>query len=132
MNYVMKHFPQSKFKAILWHQGEKDVDYKPYKKALDSIIVFFRRDIVGSNEKTPFILGGMVPFWVGLEIARAEQQKIIMDTKNRMPYVEYVDPTLPFKITKAENMIDFMHYDAAGQREMGKRYFEAYKKFLKN
>ena len=132
INYVMEHFNKSKLIAILWHQGEKDIGYKQYQKSLDSLIVFFRKDIIGATGKTPFILGGMVPFWVKKNSLRQKQQKIIMDTKKRLPYIGYADPYLPFKITKPDNTIDTVHYNAVGQREIGKRYFEAFKKFLKN
>jgi hypothetical protein len=48
-----------------------------------------------------------------------------------MPYVAYVDPYKPFKITKENDLIDVYHYDAKGQREMGKRFFEAYTNLVK-
>ena len=131
VNYVMDHYPKSKFVAILWHQGEKDVHYKLFQKSLDTLIVLFRKEIKGANNNTPFILGGMVPFWVEKSAPRQKQQQIIMDTKNRLPSIAYVDPYTPFKITKENNMQDTVHYNAVGQREMGKRYFEAYKSLLK-
>lgn len=44
INYVFKKYPKSKLVAILWHQGEKDVNYKGYQKDLDTLIVQFRRE----------------------------------------------------------------------------------------
>jgi hypothetical protein len=131
-NYVFKKYPKSKLIAILWHQGERDVNYKGYQKDLDTFIVHFRKDIIGANNKTLFILGGMVPYWVELKEARKKQQSIIMETALRMPAVIYVDPYLPTKIEKPNNNIDTVHYNANGQREMGKRYFEALKSITKN
>jgi hypothetical protein len=91
-----------------------------------------RNEIVGNNKNVPFIMGGMVPYWSELKEARIHQQKIIRDTKNRLPNIAYVDPYVPFKITKPDNNQDTVHYNADGQREMGKRYFEAYKKLMQH
>ncbi len=128
INYVFKKYPKSKLVAILWHQGERDVNYKNYQKDLDTMIVQFRREIKTANSHTPFILGGMVPYWTELKEARKQQQAIIMNTTKRLPSTGYVDPYQPFRIQKPDNTIDTLHYNAAGQREMGKRYFEVYKK----
>lgn len=131
VNYVMTHYPKSKFVAVLWAQGEKDVNYKGYQSALDTFIVLLRREIVGADKNTPFIMGGMVPFWTEKNKARIHQKEILEDTKNRLPNIGYVDPYKPFKIGKPDNMKDTIHYDAAGQREMGKRYFEEFKKLAR-
>ena len=127
INYVFKKYPNSKLIAILWHQGEKDVNYKGYQKDLDTLIVQFRRDISTANSNTPFILGGMVPFWTDLKPARKKQQIIIENTTKRLSNIGYVSPYVPTRIQKPNNMLDTVHYNAAGQREMGKRYFEVYK-----
>ncbi len=132
INYVFKKYPKSNLKAILWHQGEKDVNYKNYQRDLDTLIAQFRRDIIGANKTTPFILGGMVPYWTELKPERKHQQQIIKETVNRIPVTAYVDPYLPQKIQKPNNNQDTLHYNADGQREMGKRYFEVYKNLVKN
>jgi hypothetical protein len=132
INYVFKKYPKSSLKAILWHQGEKDVNYKNYQQDLDTLIVQFRRDIIGANKNTPFILGGMVPYWVELKPQRKHQQQIIKETTRRISATGYVDPYFPQKIQKLNNNQDTVHYNADGQREMGKRYFEAYKNVVKN
>ncbi|HXD94769.1 MAG TPA: sialate O-acetylesterase [Bacteroidia bacterium] len=132
INYVFKKYPKSNLKAILWHQGEKDVNYKNYQRDLDTLIAQFRRDIIGANKTTPFILGGMVPYWTELKPERKHQQQIIKETVNRIPATAYVDPYLPQKIQKPNNNQDTLHYNADGQREMGKRYFEVYKNMVKS
>ena len=129
-NYVLKNYPKSKLKAILWCQGERDVGNKKFQAWLDSMIVGFRKDIAGDNSKTPFILGGMVPFWIEKDNERIVQQKIIKNTPYRMPYSGYADPYIPFRISKQNNDSDVYHYNAEGQREMGKRFFEVYKKII--
>lgn len=116
--------------AVLWCQGEKDVDNPKFQASLDSMIVGFRKDISGANNKTPFIMGGMVPFWTERKESRMKQQEILKNTQKRMPYVAYADPYVPFRIEKKSNTIDEYHYNAEGQREMGKRFFEAYIKLV--
>lgn len=126
-NEIFKRYPQSKLMAILWCQGERDVDNPKFETSLDSMIAGMRKDIAGAGNKTPFIMGGMVPFWVEREEKRMKQQERLKNTPNRMPFVAYVDPYEPFRIEKRSNTIDEYHYNAEGQREMGKRFFEAYK-----
>ncbi len=128
VNYVFEHYPKSKLAAILWCQGERDVSNKKFQVSLDSMIAGFRKDIKGDNSKAPFIMGGMVPFWIELESERTKQQEILKETQHRMPYVAYADPYVPFRISKPKDTSDIYHYDAKGQREMGKRFFEAYRK----
>ncbi|MGZ4067198.1 MAG: sialate O-acetylesterase [Bacteroidia bacterium] len=122
-NEVMKRYPGSKMVAFLWCQGERDVDNPKFEASLDSMIAGMRKDILGANDKTPFIMGGMVPFWVEREEKRMKQQERLKNTPNRMPYVAYVDPYEPFRIEKRSNTIDEYHYNAEGQREMGKKVF---------
>ena len=125
-NFVLNKYPKSKLAGILWCQGEKDVDNPKFEISLDSMIAGFRKDIVGDNAKVPFIMGGMVPFWVELSKERMNQQERIKNTQKRMPYIGYADPYKPFRISKEKDSLDIYHYNAAGQREMGKRFFEEY------
>jgi hypothetical protein len=110
--------------SILWHQGESDVGSLSYETDLDNFILNLRSDLDAND--TPFIVGGMVPFWVDQAIERIEQQQIIMNVLNRHENIGYANPELSFRIEKPDNFIDAIHYDAAGQRELGKRYFSEY------
>lgn len=121
---VIKNNPGSELTSILWHQGESDVGSPYYEANLDDFIINIRNDL--NAEKVPFIVGGMVPFWVDQNIERIQQQQIIMNVVNRHNYIGYADPELPFRIEKQDNFIDIIHYDAEGQRELGKRYFNEY------
>jgi hypothetical protein len=127
-NYVLKKYHGSKLKGILWHQGEKDVNYPLFQPDLDSMIIGLRKDIVGKNDSTPFILGGMVPHWIEDSKAKIAQQEILKNTAKRLPSVGYADPYVPFKIEKETDTTDAIHFSAEGQREMGKRYFEEFEK----
>lgn len=89
-NYILSHFRGSKLSAILWHQGESDVDNQNYETDLDSFIVNIRKDL--NAEQTPFLLGGMVPYWVKQTPKRIAIQKIIKNTPNRISNTKYSDP----------------------------------------
>jgi len=132
LNFIFEKYPNSKLKAILWQQGEKDVLKKSnhYKADLDNMIVQMRKDIVFADISTPFFMGGMVPYWVAQKKRRGVQQKDIRQTSKRHPNVWYVSPHDPFTITKRDNDSDMVHYDAKGQVELGKRYFTQYQLYL--
>ena len=55
-----------------------------------------------------------------------DQQLILQNTRLRIENVGYVDPNLPFVIEKNNNEVDEIHYDASGQRELGRRYYQEY------
>jgi|TARA_B110000858_G_scaffold131657_1_gene149729 hypothetical protein len=121
---VIENNPESVLTSILWHQGESDVGSPSYETDLDNFIINIRNDLNAAN--VPFILGGMVPFWVDQTIERKQQQQLIMTAVNRHNYIGYTNPELPFRIEKQDNFFDVVHYDAEGQRELGKRYFNEY------
>jgi len=125
-NHVLNHF-HSRLVAILWHQGEDDVYNINYQANLDSMIINIRKDIIGNNIKVPFILGGMVPYWVKQDSNRMLTNNIIENTVNRIETTGYANPCLPFLIEKEDNDYISIHFDAQGQREMGRRYFKVYK-----
>ena len=124
-NYILNNYP-SKLVAILWHQGESDVGYPLYQQKLDTMITQIRKDIVGNHTNVPFILGGMVPYWVDQDATRIAHNNIISGTVNRISETGYADPRVPFTIVKPDNTVISVHFDANGQREMGIRYFDEY------
>lgn len=122
--FVLSNFRNSKLVAILWQQGEDDVSNLNYQKNLDQFIGNIRSDLGAIN--APFILGGMVPFWVAQNPNRIQTQSIIKNTPDRLMNVGYADPDKPLVISKVADTIDVLHYDASGLREMALRYFAAY------
>ena len=132
VNYVFEKYPKSELKAILWQQGEKDVNQKSdhFRADLDTMIVEIRKDIKDADLSTPFFMGGMVPYWVDQKKRREVQQRHIRKTSERHPNVWYVSPYDPFTIRKANNKEDEIHYDAKGQVELGHRYFMRYEAYL--
>jgi hypothetical protein len=131
IKYVLNKYPGSEVKAFLWHQGESDVYWgRDYTVLLDRMITNMRRDIgVAGADSIPFIVGGFVPYWADQRQDRRITDSVIRETPMRLPKIGYANPKSPFIIVKPDNQVDAIHFDAAGQREMGKRYFEEYKRF---
>lgn len=125
-DHVLAAYPNAELTAILWHQGETDVvlNNPDYQSSLDQFIQDMRTDL-GAPE-VPFIVGGMVPYWVNQAPERQAVQNILKDTPQRHVNAGYADPDLPFVIAKSDNTFDEIHFDAAGQRELGNRYFAEY------
>lgn len=93
VNYALSLNKNNHLVAILWHQGEEDVNYSDYQHELDMMIKGFRKYIYYNDaENKPFILGGMVPYWVSQDEGRIKQQEIIKDTQNRLKNIGYADP----------------------------------------
>lgn len=134
IKYVLNKYPGSEVKAFLWHQGESDVYWgRDYTGLLDRMITNMRQDIAGpTGESIPFVVGGFVPYWADQRIDRRILDSVIMETPKRVAHTGYANPRFPFIISKPDNQVDDIHFNAAGQREMGKRYFEEYKKLRIN
>ncbi|MCX6278159.1 MAG: sialate O-acetylesterase [Bacteroidetes bacterium] len=123
-NFVVKNF-KSKLVAILWHQGESDIGNPDYQQNLDSMIVNIRKDITGGG-RVPFVLGGMVPYWIQQNPDRMIINNIIENTVNRIQKTGYANPEVPFTIEKSNKDFDSNHFDANGLRQMGLRYFSEF------
>ncbi len=126
VKFILNSLPRSELKVFLWHQGESDVTNSNYQKDLDTFITNIREDL--NNDSLPFILGGMVPYWVEKDSINKKTQQIIKSTPNRLENVAYADPNVPFIIEKDSNEVNQIHYDAKGLRELGKRYYMQYLK----
>ena len=126
VNFILENYSGSQIKVILWHQGEQDAihDNNNYQLSLDRFINDIRLDIY--SDSVPFILGGMVPYWVESDMNRMFFQNTISETPSRVFNTGYADPCIPFVILKDDNNYDEIHYDAAGQRELGRRYYKEY------
>lgn len=122
------NIPGSQLKGILWHQGENDLGKgnTTYQAQLDTLITNMRCDL--GHPSVPFIVGGLVPYVVNKKGYghRLLIQDIIRHTPGRLPNTGYADPDIPFTIEKPQNAVNESHFDAAGMREMGKRYFTAF------
>lgn len=122
--FVLRSNPASRIVAILWQQGEDDIQNPFYESDLDEFIACIRKDL-GAND-VPFILGGMVPGWVDQLPARGIIQDIIEDTPNRVARTGYANPVWPSLIPANTGVDGMIHYNAEGLREMAVRYFTVY------
>jgi hypothetical protein len=120
---VLARYPGSRIAAILWHQGETDVPLTPapaYAAKLDSLIDDLR-DRYGAD--LPFLLGQMVP--EEMEQSHKDYSAINAvhaDTPGRRVRTAFV----PGPRSSINSGTD-RHYNAAGQRELGRRLWDTYR-----
>jgi hypothetical protein len=106
--------------GILWHQGENDwgEDAGTYAARLAPLVASFRADLNASD--VPFIAGEIGYFGYGPHPGA----KTINDQIDTLP------AGIPFcAIASARDLVDkgdHLHFDNASQKEMGKRYFDAF------
>lgn len=107
--------------AVLWHQGESDfgkLTTEQYAALLDSVI----NDLRAQFPTVPFLVGQPVPEWIEDQGADgAAIDLALRETPQREPLTAYV-----LGPTGMHNKVGMMHYNAAGQRELGGRYFAAF------
>ena len=124
---ALRRFPGSEVAAILWHQGETDVPLTPgprYLSKLDATIDDLRQRY---GEDVPFVIGQMVPD----EMRQGHPDYPIIDavhadTPNRRPRVLFVEgPDGCINGGMVKGRLD-THYNAEGQRELGRRMWQAY------
>jgi hypothetical protein len=112
---------QGTFKAILWHQGESDANpnkAKLYAAKLTKLIADFRSDL--GLPELPFIVGELGPFHEktspGTDAFNAQLESFAKTEAN-------------CACVSSEGLTsigDNTHFDAASQREFGRRYAAAY------
>lgn len=108
--------------VVLWHQGESDVPLTAgpvYAEKLDSVIDTLRAQF----GEVPFVIGQMVPD----EIATGHPDYPVIDavhrdTPRRRAGVVFVEGPEGMYNSETEKI----HYNAAGQRELGARMWKAY------
>ena len=130
-NFALDSFANSRIVCILWHQGEQDVKFgtTAYQGAFENMRNGLFIDIKAKNlDSIPFILGGLVPYWVQTNPQYQHIDSALMGECQRLPLIGFADPTIPFVIQKPDNTVNAIHFDGNGQIEMGKRYFAQYQK----
>lgn len=133
-NYVLQHYPGSKLKCFLWHQGEADVAFgaRDYQVTLEHMINGLCNDIkTNAVDSIPFIMGGLVPYWVQTNPSFRHIDSALRNEPTRLKVAGFADPQIPFVIKKPVDTVNAIHFDANGQREMGKRYFSEYMRLVK-
>lgn len=113
-------------KGILWHQGESDSNAKAaplYAGKLKALVLAFRKEL---NTDAPFIVGQIGEFegkpW-------SDGHKVVDKALRELPQQV---PNAAFVEAKGlGHGGDKLHFDAASQREFGKRYAAAYFTLIK-
>lgn len=121
-NYVLAA-TGGRFGGVLWQQGEADANAAlteaQYAAAFDSMVAGMRSSIVAPA--FPFFVGGMSPEWYAGNATREGIQAAIEDAPNRLDDCIYVSSA-----GLTGNLAgDEIHIDAASQRILGPRYFDA-------
>ena len=106
-------------KGILWHQGESDANEArsgKYEERLHDVIARFRAEFNAPN--LPFVAAQMGKFkpW--------NKYKVVVDRIHRkLPHK--VENTDIVSVDGLKHKGDFLHFSAAGSRELGQRYATA-------
>ena len=114
--------PNACLAAILWHQGEADVGAlsgPDYAARLARTVAAFRARIGGAHQ-VPFVTGGFEPDWVTSSPARLAILEALAHLADTVAATINVSAD-----GLAGNAGDRIHFDAASQRILGRRYFEA-------
>ncbi|OZE02539.1 sialate O-acetylesterase [Rhodococcus sp. 05-2255-3B1] len=114
--------PGNELAAVLWHQGESDVPLLTapvYAEKLDSLIDTLR----GEFGDVPFVVGQMVPDEIESgEANYAAIDAVHADSPRRKAKVAYVPGPRGLYNSETEKI----HYNGEGQRELGRRMWEAF------
>jgi hypothetical protein len=109
------------FKGVIWHQGESDSSpgkAETYGKRLDQMIRDLRADL-GSPD-LPFVAGQLGEFLLTRGSNNVAEVQLVNDTiakiPSRVPHTGFVSSTA------LNHKGDALHFDAASQRELGRRY----------
>jgi hypothetical protein len=119
--------PRARFAGILWHQGETDggtaLPGPAYAAELTALIAYFRSHIDGAGPSTPFVVGQYVPSHLLRQTGNPRS------TLDAITEVNYLLPTrlahtacVSSAGLSGNPAPDDVHFDAASQRDMGRRY----------
>ncbi|EMY34312.1 hypothetical protein D477_010186, partial [Arthrobacter crystallopoietes BAB-32] len=114
--------PNHRLAAILWHQGESDAlpgkSARWYRNKLLQLIDLLRAEF----GQVPFLVGGMVPEWVAWDRKlRGPFDAVHRAIPKDRPLTAFVEGPAGAGLPG-----DIIHYSAAGARELGLRYYQAF------
>ena len=110
-------------KAILWHQGESDASPEQiavYKTKIDTLFARFRK--VAANDSLSIIMGELGSFYYPAD-QQALWDSINVQIRNLAHEKANCYPVTTNDLTPND---DRVHFNAASQRELGKRYAEKF------
>ena len=109
-------------KGILWHQGESDsgasTNATTYGARLAKMISDIRADLDAPN--LPFVVGQIGEFLYGRGPEHSPYARVVNEALAKLP--ESVPVTGCAKSKGLKDKGDQLHFDAAAQRELGRRY----------
>lgn len=108
--------------AILWHQGESDsnaVKAEAYPAKLKQLVADLRADL--HSPDLPFIVGQIGEFYIAKSPAAARINELLTKAADEIPHLACVSSA------GLTHIGDNTHFDAASQRELGRRYAAAYR-----
>lgn len=123
ISFVAQAYPIQQIDAIMWMQGESEAQSSAtvatqYSDQLQNFVTHLRRDLQSPNSL--FVLGRISfqhPLLMNsINIVRSQQQQAPQQIKN----------SLVVSTDGLTTMSDKLHYDSAGQVELGKRFATAY------
>ncbi|WP_243348602.1 sialate O-acetylesterase [Parabacteroides sp. FAFU027] len=107
-------------KAILWHQGETDAKPEGIQQRQENLKTLFGmfRNAIG-NDSLPILMG---------ELGSYSKTPVLFAQMNEQTRLYSASDRLTSVITTADfqHRGDFLHFNSAGQREMGKRFAREY------
>jgi hypothetical protein len=115
---AMQH---GQIKAILWHQGEADglpERLADYPAKLRQLVLDFRTDLASPD--LPFVMGQIGEFYTAVHPDAGRMNQILM------AFPRTIRNAACASSAGLTQMGDNTHFDAAGARELGKRYAELY------
>lgn len=111
---------RGRIRGILFHQGESDTGQVEWLDKVAEIVDDLRKDLDLDAAEVPFIAGEL-PY----EGCCSSHNPLINQLPNRIPNAHVVS-------AEGQRLKDQYHFNAAGQREMGKRYAEAFLAAIEN
>ncbi|MBF4630907.1 hypothetical protein ITJ42_06755 [Clavibacter michiganensis subsp. phaseoli] len=124
--------PDNRLVAIIWAQGESDANAIASAPTADGRtaakakyadrLLELESGLETRYGRVPFLVGGMVPEWIGIDSARRD-----IDAVHRaLPTLRHEVAYVPGVSGHANEGEDSIHYDAAGARLMGAGFYAAY------
>ncbi|OQJ48490.1 hypothetical protein B5P19_09620 [Clavibacter sepedonicus] len=124
--------PDNRLVAIIWAQGESDanaISSAPTAAGRVAAKVKYADRLLELESglavrygPVPFLVGGMVPEWIGSDAARQDIDAVHQGLRSLRKEVAYV-PGVSGHANEGEA---FIHYDAVGARMMGAGFYAAY------
>lgn len=129
-NAVLRQLgPSAHFAGILWHQGETDggngLPPERYSAELDALIAWFRANIDG-GAAAPVVVGQYVPRHLA-EVAAKPASTLARIAATNVGIAARVPNSACVDSAGLEGNVepDQIHFNAASQRELGRRYASA-------